>query len=194
MKRLVTLLVILGLLMAFPAGAAAEKPPAPPGPPGGDNGPMAGTECVDTANPDLAYQVSDDFVLTAGGEIEYVCIDVSDVIAGDWDVTVDVTGSLRELLVVVRDSVAPGDACAVAHYRRNTLPDSPFPFTLPFTLPVNAADRVNSCGIGWAEMVGDDYYATAEPDIPSPLAFMMFIKGGDSTTKLDVRVDYPNAP
>ena len=46
-----TLLVILGLLMAFPAGAAAKKPPAPPGPPGGDNGPMAGTECVDAAGP-----------------------------------------------------------------------------------------------------------------------------------------------
>lgn len=152
---------------------------------------MAGTECVDAANPDVAYPVSEDFGLTVGGETEYVCIDVSDVVAGDWDVTVDVKkGSLRELLVIVRDSVAPGDACAAIKYRKKTLPDSPF----TFALPVNAADYVNSCGTGYAEMVGDDYYDTVQPGIPSPLAFMMFIKGGDSTTEIEVHVDYPNAP
>ena len=152
---------------------------------------MAGTECVDAANPDVAYPVSEDFGLTVGGETEYVCIDVSDVVAGDWDVTVDVKkGSLRELLVIVRDSVAPGDACAAIKYRKKTLPDSPF----TFALPVNVADYVNACGTGYAEMVGDDYYATVKQNIQSPLVLQMFMWGVDSTTELKVDVDYPNAP
>ena len=66
MKRFVILLVVLGLLMAFPAGAAAKKPPGLPGP-GGDDGPMAGTECVDAENTHLAYPVSEDFGLTVDG-------------------------------------------------------------------------------------------------------------------------------
>lgn len=118
-----------------------------------------------------------------------MCIDVSDVEAGDWEVTVDVTqGSLRELLVIVRDSVAPGDLCASTTYKKNNLPDSPF----TFTLPVNAADTVNACGTELAELVGDQFYAEAE-NVDSPLAFLMVIRGSNLVFDVDVDV-YPPEP
>jgi hypothetical protein len=96
---------------------------------------------------------------------------------------------LRELLVIVRDSIAPGDTCASTSYKKNKIPDSPF----TFTLPVNAVDYVNACGIEFAEMVDNRYYATAEEETPSPLSFLMFFQGS-SDLDFTVYVDYPNAP
>jgi hypothetical protein len=149
---------------------------------------VAGTECVVWSPSDpYAYAESGDFDLTVE-DTGSVCIDVSEVVAGDWEVTIDVTeGSLRELLVIVRDSIAPGDTCASTSYKKNKIPDSPF----TFTLPVNADNHVNACGIEFAEMVDNHYYAAAEEETPSPLSFVMFFQGS-SDLVFTVEVDYPN--
>jgi hypothetical protein len=198
MRRSWAILIVVALAFTTAVSAGAAKPncdddPKHPSCGTVNEDPMAGTECV-LWSPDDPYTnlASKDFELTVTVEnsrfSEFVCIDVSDVAVGEWNVTVDVRqGSLRELQVIVRDSVAPGDDCARARYRKNKHPDSPF----TFTLPVNAADDVNACGIEFAEMVGGVYYATHDTEVSSPLAFLMFVRGSDLV--FDVDVDYPNA-
>jgi hypothetical protein len=177
-------------LAAAPATGSKGGTPGPPDDKGKpEKTAVAGTECVVWSPDDpYAYAESGDYGLTLGGDTDVVCIDVTEVVKGDWKVTVDVTrGSLEWLLVSVRDSVAPGDTCASTSYKKKKIPDSPF----PFTLLVNAADTVNACGTDYAEMVDNDYYATAEEGTPSPLSFLMFFQGS-SDLVFTVDVDYPN--
>jgi hypothetical protein len=195
MKRLIILLVALGLLMAFPAAAAGvdceKKPDHPLCGDGGPDGEYVGTECVEST------KLGDDVIVDATGtDFEFTvdpiepnaCIDVSNVAAsGTWTIDFEVvSGTLRELIVSVRDSVAGGDLCDEARLRRPSEPSG------SISLQPNAADFVNACGTQYGEIVPDGTtYTTVEPGIQSPLAFLVWARGKDLV--INFWVDYPNA-
>ena len=120
---------------------------------------------------------------------ENACIDVM-ANAGVWTVEVDEIGdgTLRWLSLVIRDSVAPGDACDSVSYRR----DIPSQITLDgFESDGNpgiAGAWVNSCGTDWAEWVGDVYYDDEDTDVESPLVLQVFMSGKDAKVKLTIDI------
>jgi hypothetical protein len=193
MKRLLILTLIMATISA-PAAPAAAKPPNCDETPwhpacGGanDEPAMAGHECVGYVTD--AYTAAEDsghFEFDLGGEYYDACIDVSNVDPeGHWTITYNVTaGTLRELLVLVRDSFSPGDICNYGLRFRHVSSGS-------FTLEPNAADDVNSCGTNFAEMIGSGYYPDFEA-IRSPLAFLVFTRGTKDLV-VNFTVDYPYA-
>ena len=197
MKRLLILLVVLGLLMAFPATAFAEKPdfcsdPESTHPSCGDgepDGEYVGTECVESTklgDDMLVDAKTTDFSFAVDPQNPNACIDVSNVAAsGTWTINFEVvSGTLRELIVSVRDSIAGGDLCDEARLRR---PSEPW----EILLQPNAADFVNACGTQYGEIVPDGTtYTTVEPGIQSPLAFLVWARGKD--LEINFSVDYPN--
>jgi hypothetical protein len=200
MKRLLILLVVLGLLTAFPAAALADKPdcsiPDSTHPSCGDgepDGEYVGTECTESTKlgDDMLVDATDtDFLLTVDAINPNACIDVSKVAAsGTWSIEFNVvSGTLRELIVSVRDSVAGGDLCDEARLRR------PIERSGRISLQPNAADFVNACGTQYGEIVPDGTtyttYTTVEPGIQSPLAFLVWARGKD--LEINFWVDYPN--
>lgn len=122
-----------------------------------------------------------DFYFTLTGGSVNACIDVSDVEAGDWEIDVEVAeGTLRNLYMKPFDSWAPGDFCGDEwKYRKNVGLGS------PIVLEGISGDYVNACGVEYGEVVDGVYYGTAEPNIPSPLAFMVYTRGSS-----DLKVDF----
>ena len=185
-------IVLVAILMvcaiALPAGAAPPKCDKDPTAPGcgtpADDQPSAGTTCNALGIGHFPEPVEDDFTVTL---TENACIDVIATV-GDWTVGIDETddGTLRWLSLVIRDSVAPGDACDSISYRR----DIPSEITLngfeSDNNPGIAGAWVNSCGTEYAEWVGDTYYAAEDTDVASPLVFQVFISGKDAEVTLDV--------
>jgi hypothetical protein len=155
-RRLLILIVVLVValgLMATAGTAAAGKPDCDENPDHpsckedpSDETPTGGTMCDPADYPDGIDGVqTGDFSLTLDGDSTYACIDVL-AAAGPWEVTVTVTGSrARSLLLVGRDSVAPGDACDVLDLRRDDIHAGG-------TLVMPAA-TINACGVEWAEWV-----------------------------------------
>lgn len=183
-RRLVVVLVALALQMAM-AATSAGRPLCPDHPSCGDDPvddqPIAGTTCE--AIGEWGDPVSDAFTVTL---TENACIDVI-ATEGVWSVEIgEISGSMRWLSFVIRDSVAPGDACDSVFYRR----DIPSQVTLDGPESDNnpgiAGAWVNSCGTGYAEWVGDTYYADEDPSISSPLVFQVFMGGKDVEVTLDV--------
>ncbi len=214
---IVLLIMAVAIVMAIPAGAAvdcsnekfADHPhcqdtPEPPP----DDEPLAGTTCA-AAIGELNEPVTQDFTVTLT-EDEYTvtltedeeytvtitdnewasaCIDVM-ADPGDWTVVVEeIGGTLRSLSLVVRDSVAPGDACDSVPYRGRDIPFLPFQITLDgFEDHGIAGSWVNSCGTDWAEWVGDAYYDDEATDVPSPLVLQVFMSGKDEKVKLTIDI------
>lgn len=192
---IVPLIMAVAIGMALPAGAAvdcsnekfADHPhcqiyPEPPP----DDGPLAGTTC--NAIGEWGDPYTEDFTVTLA---EDACIDVI-ATAGNWTVAVEEIGdgTLRWLSLVIRDSVAPGDACDSVSYRR----DIPSQITLDgFESDGNpgpgiAGAWVNSCGTDWAEWVGDDYYDYEDSNVESPLVLQVFMSGKDAEVKLTIDI------
>lgn len=176
-KSLTTLLAIASLMaVSMPAVAAKGGNPSKP--------PLGGTTCAEYS--DAAFESDGDINgLPLAGRIDEACVDVSDVNPGPWDVTVTVTeGTLRSLQVVLRDSVAPGDACSEPiHYRDNTAA----PATLTFTLEGAAGDHVRrvakSGPSGW--MV-----PTTTAPSRARLALLVYIQGSRSLA-MTLNADLP---
>ena len=177
------------MALAVPAGAKPGKGP--------DKAPLAGTTCAGRVSPNLP--TADGFPIDLAGKEAGACVDVSNVTPGEWvdssgeplpwEVTVTVTnGTLKSLLVILRDSVAPGDACGVPDYFRGNITGSETdPATLTLTLPGADGDYVNACGVEWAEKVEGEYYDDIDTTVDSPLAFLVFARGSrDLAMTLDV--------
>ena len=107
MKRIVILLVVVGLLMACPGVAFAAK--------GGNPGKpiTAGKTCAELVANGAVWNtgVFDDGSYTATLP---ACIDIGYVLAGNWTVSWTITegdrGSVEGLLFMIKDSM-PGDTC-----------------------------------------------------------------------------------
>jgi len=137
MKRLLILLMVLGLLMAFPATAGAgpdcDKKPDHPFcgggyPPDGELTP--GYPCDEAAVP-----VTGQFTVTLTAANSSACIDVLSG-EGDWNFTISTAGPVNTLWMVVKDS-QPGDFCYQADLWRKTIPTS-----ITRTVP---AATINAC-------------------------------------------------
>lgn len=122
MKRLIILLVVLGLLMAFPATAGAgpdceEKPDhhlcGGGDPPDGELKP--GYTCPEY-NPEVGA-----FIVTLTAENPSVCIDwdPDTVIETEWEFSISASDA-RMLWMAVKDS-QPGDFCYQADLWRHTI-------------------------------------------------------------------------
>ena len=182
---LVLTAILMACAIALPAGAAPKRCDTNPDLPGCgtpvDDQPIAGTTC--NALGEWGEPVSDNFAETF---TENACIDVI-ATEGDWAVSIDkISDGTRWLSLVIRDSVAPGDACDSVSYRR----DIPSEITLDGfesdNNPGIAGAWVNSCGTAYAEWVGDTYHAEADPNVPSPLVFQVFMSPKDAEVTLDV--------
>ncbi len=193
MKKHTILILAILMLLAIAAPAAAKPPNCDANPDhpacggGGDEPAQAGTTCAEFAGDGYlinAFNSDFDFTLTAA--LDDACIDVSKVDAnGTWTIDFKVTaGSLRELIVSVRDSAAPGDGCDEARLR-------PSDSMGTIILNPNAADTVNACGTEYGEMVNGEYFYQATDD-KSPLAFIVWTRGSKDLV-VDLTVDYPNA-
>ena len=182
-------IVLVAILMvcaiALPVGAAPKKCDNPDLPGCGtpaDDQPIAGTTC--NAIGEWGEPVTSDFTVTL---TENACIDVI-ATAGDWTVDVDEAdgGTLRWLSLVIRDSVAPGDACDSVSYRK----DIPSEITLngfeSDNNPGIAGAWVNSCGTEYAEWVEDTYYAAEDTDVASPLVLSVLMSGKDAEVTLTI--------
>jgi hypothetical protein len=175
--------------IALPAGAAPKRCDTKPTAPGCeapvDDEPLAGSTC--NAIGEWRDPVNNDFTVTL---TENACIDVI-ATAGNWIVEIDenpegTDGTLRWLGLVIRDSIAPGDACDSVSYRK----DIPTQITLDgFESDDNpgiAGAWVNSCGTDWAEWVGDVYHAAEDINITSPLVLQVFMSGKDAAVTLTI--------
>jgi hypothetical protein len=178
----------IGIVIASPAGAAKpdidcdEKPNHPTCV---DDAPdsLAGTTCAALGR--WGDPVTGEFIITLGnvGELNgSECVDVM-AAKGPWEVEIEIeSGTVRSLMLVPRDSIAPGDSCGGVHIRK---PAETFTVTLP------GADGayVNSCGLDFGEWANGLYYDTVETGIPSPLAFQMDMSGSkDAVVTLTVTV------
>ena len=182
MKVTLTALLAIAVLLTLAMPALAAK--------GGNGGkpdrpPLGGTTCAEDGS---ASDIEDLALMGRGAS---ACVDVSDVNPGPWDVTVNVEkGTLKSLLVILRDSVSPGDVCGEPINLRGNI-SAPESFTLEgFTLEGAAGDYVNACGVGWAEWVDGVYYDTVEPTLQSPLALLVFTRGS-ADLELTLDVDLP---
>lgn len=175
MKRPLILLMVLGLLMAFPATAGAgpdcDKKPDHPFcgggyPPSGELTP--GYPCDEAATP-----VTDDFTVTLTAANRSACIDVLSA-GGDWNFTISTDGRVNMLWMVVKDS-QPGDHCYQADLWRSTFPTS-------ITRPVPAA-TINAC---------DGLISPPDYDDTAPSLVYGAKMQGTGTVTIDVTL--PNTP
>ena len=197
-RKTIAILAVMTLLVgsasvALPAGAMPPKCEENPEAPGCeapvDDQPMAGTTCeaipesVDVFSDVDVTPTEDGFDVSLTGD---ACIDVI-ATEGDW--TVDVvkdSGTLRWLSLVIRDSVAPGDACDSVSYRKAIPSEITLDGFEGDNSPGIAGAWVNSCGTEWAEWVGDVYYAEEDQSVPSPLVFLVFMSGKNAEVTLSV--------
>ena len=210
----ITLLILATVIaMGLPAVAAPPKcddDPTLPGCGGGDDPttttttttatePVLGTTC---ANPDGVHAANGglaegpyssdsiaetvDFYIELAGAKASTCVDVF-APEGAWTVEVTVlSGTVRSLLLVPRDSIAWGDSCGGASLRRPTdgativLPGPDNPSDLDGDGMIEAA-FANSCGTQFSEWVDIDgtltEFVDADPTVVSPLAFQIDMHG-----------------
>ena len=129
-----------------------------------------------------------------------MCIDVLHGAPGIWMVSVvgnAGTTTLNRILLVPRDSIAPGDSCGGVDLRRVALPlqqQLPHPDDTRDEIPNG---YVNACGIAFGEMVdidgdGDlEEVGTVMPDLPHPLAFQVTWRRPGATSSGPVTVTLP---
>ena len=153
LRRVLILVVVMALPLALMATAAAKKPdcsldPTHPscGEDPSDDVPMGGTVCDPAEYPNgiNGVQTNDfTFTLEVASDSTFACVDVLSA-AGEWKFTVTASRA-RSLLLVGRDSIAPGDACDALSFRRDAIPGS-------HSLVMPAA-TINACGTGYSEWV-----------------------------------------
>ena len=176
MRRLVIMLIAVGLLMAFPGAAGAKKPPAPPG-----QDPYPGETCAERTFDDPAMwyigTANDDFTLTLppDSDLRVACIDVTSL-EGVWTFEIDAVG-VASFTMQIKDSV-PGDICwrdAWSSTKKTDLPES---LTTPGLMP---AATFNACP-------GDDFTDESEP-----LVFMVGYSPEKraETSSLTIHVNLP---
>jgi hypothetical protein len=187
---IVLIAISMACAIALPAGAAPPKCDTDPASDlqgckaPVDDEPLAGTTC--RALGEWGQPFDSDFTVTL---TESACIDVI-ATAGVWTVDIDENpdGTLRWLGLVIRDSIAPGDACDSVSYRR----DVPSRITLDgFESDGNpgiAGAWVNSCGTDWAELVGDTYHADEDTKVASPLVLQVLMSGKDAEVTLTIHI------
>lgn len=182
MKRWWTILVVTAMALTTAPGAGAKPPPWAGG--GGD-GLEGGTACLESINVDSADVFTGEPIGPLGAGTH--CVDVSGVVPGSWSVGYEVDqGSLRSLIVQVRDSVAPGDVCLDARFGKND------PMPSPIEFDVSAGDWVNACGTQFAEVIDGQDYWNEDPDHQSPLALLFWVDGSkDLAVTFDVNVPTP---
>jgi hypothetical protein len=146
MKRLLIVLVALGLLIAFAGPAGAAKPDKP----GKPDGPV-GLTCAESYwNDPKTYlgvfssssgYTTLEFTLTK--ELSAACFDVTSG-DGEWSMKVAGGAAPREMNVMIRDS-APGDFCGEDGYqvRRGDAVIGNWIF------PAIPASAVDACGLGF---------------------------------------------
>jgi hypothetical protein len=194
--------ISVALVMALPVGAEvdclnpkfAANPTCedPVDPPPIDDRPGAGHTCTDDGK-----SVAGDFRITLSGRSDGACIDVS-AKSGPWTVDVEiVSGSVRMLLFVPRDSIGPGDSCGGYEFRSNNVPSQ---FVVPFEGGSIPGSYVNSCGTEFAEWVNVlnsdsglyelTYFDAVDEDIESPLA-LQIMTAGSKDSSMTLTVDLP---
>lgn len=201
------LVVVVVMVLAVPAGAGPGKPDCAADP----THPSCKT---DTEEPSLAGDtcyafgewgaepVRENFKVTLTDAKDAYCIDVI-AGAGDWKVTIETEGMVRELRLFLRDAVAPGDGCfqdgSCGYRLRKDIPNE-------WVLPTVPGAYVNACGTGFGEYVGTywdgagelvlgTYHNTVNEGIESPLAFMPSITGKNAEVTLTVYLpDLYNEP
>ena len=221
MRRFWVALLILATVIAIGLPAVAAPPkcdedPTLPGCSGEDpteppSEPVYGTTC---ANPDGVYAANGglaegpyssdsiaetvDFYIELAGAKASTCVDVF-APEGAWTVEVTVlSGTVRSLLLVPRDSIAWGDSCGGASLRRPTdgativLPGPDNPSDLDGDGMIEAA-FANSCGTQFSEWVDIDgtltEFVDADPTVVSPLAFQIDMRGSkDAVVELHVNL------
>ena len=120
MKRILIVLVALGLLIAFAGPAGADKPDNPGKPDGPD-----GLTCAEAyTNEPNGQTLLGDFESTDGDQTLVIeltkersaaCFDITSG-RGNWSVEVAGEAAPREMNIMIRDSV-PGDFCGDAGYQ-----------------------------------------------------------------------------
>ncbi|MDF1595583.1 MAG: hypothetical protein P1T08_05745 [Acidimicrobiia bacterium] len=180
MKKTMSVLLALGILVTVPASASAKKPVPPPGPE-----PMIGLTCEEwTFDPELLQidSVEDDFDLVLGfdpvlGEDNppAACVDVVSL-PGTWRIRIDAV-SAASLQVHVKDSV-PGDFCYRESFGKKT---NPIPDTIDVETPAAAIDACTDGEVGLAA------------DQDAALVFMVAYTPERKTTgsKVTIKVDLP---
>ena len=136
MKKLMIILVALGLLMALPAAAGAKKPPAPPG-----QEPYPGETCAERTFDDPWYigTADDDFTVTLytnsddlDSDLRAACIDVTSL-EGVWEFDIDAVG-VASFNMQIKDSV-PGDMCWRDAWSKTKKTDLPEALSTPWVIP-----------------------------------------------------------
>lgn len=130
---------------------------------------------------------SSGFTFVLNGKADQVCLDVLHGTAGVWEVQVDGNGGtvqLNRILIVPRDSYAPGDSCGGVDLRQVTLPLNQ---QLPLVIP---AGTVNACGTQYGEWINGNLEMTATGE-PHPLAFFARMEAKASTASVTVAVTLP---
>lgn len=184
MRRTWILALTLVTVTALALPAFAKKPPPP------QDDILYGTECggEPVGGPD---DLKTEFTVTV---TDKTCLDVW-VPEGTWTIEAETTGTVRSLLVVPRDSVAPGDSCGGYSFRN----EIPATFTLPgpdHPSDIDGDGRIegsyaNSCGIQFGEIVGGVEYADVDESAMSPLALQVFVSGKGGSVTLVVTVAAP---
>jgi hypothetical protein len=209
--RICLVLVILALPVATAAAAVGKKPPTPPPTTTTTTTAPSPTLFGTTCASDLGYEAAlashhytlteNGFSFTLSGKNDALCIDVLHGTPGIWMVSIvgnAGTTTLSRILLVPRDSIAPGDSCGGVDLRRVALPlqqQLPHPDDTRFDVIANG--YVNACGTAFGELVdidGDEILeevGTVMPDSPHPLAFQVYMAAVAATSSVTVTVTLP---
>ena len=211
--RICLVLVILALPVATAAAAVGKKPPTPPPTTTttttAPSPTLFGTTCASDPGYEAALAshhytpIGDGFSFTLSGKSDSLCLDVLHGTPGIWMVSIvgnAGTTTLSRILLVPRDSIAPGDSCGGVDLRRVALPlqqQLPHPDDTRFDVIANG--YVNACGTAFGEMVDldgnpatpDVAVGTVMPDFPHPLAFQVNMAAAGATSSVTVTVTLP---
>ncbi len=174
MRRTMSVLLALGLLVGLPAPANARKPVPPPGPE-----PLIGLTCEQWAveNPQFANvgDAEDDFEVTLDADHPAACYDVVSQ-AGTWQISVDAE-SAAYLHVQLKDSV-PGDFCYRESFGKKA---NPIPGSLTVEMPEATIDACTPGEVGLA--------ADEDPALVFMVSYTPDRKATEST--VTIHVDLP---
>jgi len=215
MRRSLVILIAIALAfttaLAAGAGPNCDKVPDHPkcaGNSGGDETPLSGTICDPSDySEELSGVQTDDFSFTLSGKRDDACIDVISV-EGPWQVTIT-GGGARQLGIIPRDSVAPGDSCGGYILRVGDIYTNN-PLTLGYHGVIPTA-TINACGVDFGEWVdinleglnptlvadggdcavienGQCLVAQTLDTVTHPLVLQAFLRGSGDTTTIHVNL------
>jgi len=201
------LLVIVAAVLATAVGALGAKPEHPVKPPTTtttvpEEPTLGGYTCAEYYEGEYDAMLAEHEVAFGDNTIEFrlsgkkdfVCLDVNWDTGGTWEVDAignEGTTQIGRLLLVPRDSYAPGDECARVDLRNVTLPlvqQLPHPDDPDHELIL--ASTVNACGTQFGEWIDGVLVTTATGD-SHPLAFFAQLIAGGSGASVVVTVTLP---